>query len=44
MENVKDGHDEYAVKAHGLLLKMESFDMYFGLKLAYLPFDAEEPL
>ena len=40
----EDGHDEYAVKAHGLLLKMESFDMYFGLKLVYLIFSAGEHL
>ena len=44
LEKVEEGHDEYAVKAHGLLLKMESFDMYFGLKLAYLIFSAGEQL
>ena len=30
--------------AHGLLLKMVSFDTYFGLKLAYLIFAAGEQL
>lgn len=44
LEKVEGGHDEYAAKAHGLLLKMESFDMYFGLKLAYLIFSAAEQL
>ena len=44
MEKFEGGHDEYAAKAHGLLLKMESFDMYFGLKLAYLIFSAGEQL
>ena len=44
LEKVEEGHDEYAVKAHELLLKMESFDMYFGLKLAYLIFSAGEQL
>ena len=44
MEKVEEGHDEYAAKAHGLLLKIESFDMYFGLKLACLIFSAGKQL
>ena len=40
LETVKDGHDEYAAKAHGLHMRMESFDTYFGLKLAYAVFSA----
>ena len=42
LETVKDGHDEYAAKAHGLHMRMESFDTYFGLKLAYAVFSATE--
>ena len=42
LETLKDGHDEYAAKAHGLHMRMESFDTYFGLKLAYAVFSATE--
>ena len=42
LETVKDGHDEYAAKAHGLHMRMESFYTYFGLKLAYAVFSATE--
>jgi len=44
LEKVEEGHDEYAAKAHGLLIKMESFEVYFGLKLCYLMFSAGEQL
>ena len=42
LEEVQKGHDEYAAKASGLRVRMESFDIYFGLKLAYLFFSAAE--
>jgi len=35
LEKVEEGHDEYAAKAHGLLLKMESFEIYFGLNFLF---------
>ena len=38
------GHDEYAAKASGLLARMEIFDTYFALKLAYLVFSSAEQL
>ena len=34
--------DEYGLKAKGLLLSLEKFDTFFGLKLAYLLFGASE--
>ena len=37
------GH-EYAAKANGLLTRMEKFDTFFGLKLAYLVFSSAEQL
>ena len=40
LETVEVGHDEYAAKAHGLHMRMESFDTYFGLKLPYTVFSA----
>ena len=42
LETVEVGHDEYAAKAHGLHMRMESFDTYFGLKLAYTVYSAAE--
>ena len=36
LDIVQRGHDEYAAKAKGLLIHMESFSMFFSLKLAYL--------
>ena len=39
LETVEVGHDEYAAKAHGLRMRMES---YFGLKLAYTVYSAAE--
>ena len=44
LDTVQQGHDEYAAKAKGLLTQMESFDTFFGLKLAYLVYSAAEQL
>ena len=44
LEIIQKGHDEYAAKANGLLGRMECFDTYFALKLAYLVFSASEQL
>lgn len=35
LEEVEKGRDEYAAKAHGMMIQMEMFDTYFGLKLAH---------
>lgn len=42
LEEVQRGHDEYAAKASGILSKMDSFDTFFSLKLAYLVYSAAE--
>ena len=42
LEEVQKGHDEYAAKASGLRIRMESFDTYFGLKLSHLVFSPSE--
>ena len=42
LETVRQGHDEYAAKGSGLLAKMESFETFFSLKLAYRVFSAAE--
>lgn len=42
MESVRQGKDEYAAKANGLLSNLESFDTFFGLKLAELIFAPAE--
>ena len=42
LEIIQQGHDEYAAKGKGLLMRMESFDTLFSLKLAYLVFSAAE--
>ena len=42
LDEVSKGNDEYAAKARGLLTKMESFDIFFGLKLSHLIFGASE--
>ena len=42
LEKVEVGHDEYAAKEYGLHMRMETFDTYFGLKLAYTVFSAAE--
>ena len=38
LQCVEEGHDEYATKARGLLIQMESFELYFSLKLPYTVF------
>ena len=42
LEEVEKGHDEYAAKAHGMLIQLETFDTFFGLKLAHLIFSTCE--
>lgn len=42
LDIVQCGHDEYAAKAKGLLIHMESFSMFFSLKLAYLVYTPAE--
>ena len=37
-------HDEYGLKAYGILHSLEKFETYFGLKLAHLLFGASEQL
>ena len=44
LEEIQQGHDEYAAKASGLMVRMDNFDTYFALKLAYLVFSAAEQL
>ena len=44
LEEIACGHDEYAAKASGMVSKMENFDTFFSLKLAYLIFSAAEQL
>lgn len=44
LDTVQQGHDEYAAKAKGLLARLESFELFFGLKLAYLVYSATEQL
>jgi hypothetical protein len=42
LDEVRKGKDEYAAKANGLLMRMETFEILFGLKLAHLLFSASE--
>ncbi len=42
LEEISHEHDEYAAKASGLAAKMDAFDTFFGLKLAYLIFSASD--
>ena len=42
LEEIHQGHDEYAAKASGLMARMEQFDTFFALKLAHLLFSAAE--
>ena len=42
LEVVQQGQDEYAAKGKGLLMQMESFDIFFSLKLSFLIFSAAE--
>ena len=44
LQCVEEGRDEYAAKARGLLIQMESFELYFSLKLSYAFFAAVEQL
>ena len=44
LEEIATGHDDYAAKASGMVCKMESFDTFFALKLAYIIFSAAEQL
>lgn len=44
LEIIKQGKDEYAMKANGYLTQMEQFSVFFGLKLAHLIFAATEQL
>ena len=44
LEVVQQGHDEYTAKDKGLLARMESFDLFFGLHLAFCTFPAAEQL
>lgn len=42
LEEIQKGRDEYAAKAHGMLIQMEMFDTFFGLKLAHFIFSSAE--
>ena len=42
LEEVQEGHDEYAAKASGLFNKMEQFETCFGLQFAFLLFGPAE--
>ena len=44
LEVVTQGHDDHAAKAEGLLTKMETFELFFSLKLAYQIFSAAKQL
>ncbi len=44
LQQIEEGHDEYAAKARGLLIQMESFELYFSLKLSFVVFAAAEQL
>jgi len=38
LDEIQEGHNEYAAKANGLLNKIEDFDTFIGLKLSFLMF------
>ena len=42
LETIQQGYDEYDAKASGLLMQMESFELFFSLKLSLLVFSAAE--
>ena len=42
LDEVRKGKDEYAAKVNGLLMHMETFEMFFGVKLAHLLFSTSE--
>ena len=44
LEVIKEGKDEYALKAIGLLHNVDKFSTYYGLELSYLVFSATEQL
>ena len=44
LEIIKEGKDEYALKAIGYLNSMDKFSTYFGLELSNLVFSATEQL
>jgi len=44
LEVIKEGKDEYALKAIGFLNNMDKFSTYYGLELSYLVFSATEQL
>ena len=44
LDEVQKGTDDYAAKARGMLSRMETFEIYFGLQLAYLIFATSEQL
>ena len=37
-----ESHDEYGRRANGILIQLQCFDCYFGLKLSFLIFTATE--
>ena len=44
LDEIKEGKDENALKAVGLLNSMETFSVYFGLQLSHFIFSATEKL
>jgi len=44
LDEIKEGKDEHALKAVGLLNIIEKFSTYFGLQLSHLIFSATEQL
>ena len=42
LEEVQKGRHDYAAKAHAMILQMEMFDTFFGLKLSHFIFSAAE--
>ena len=44
LEEIRQGHDEYAAKASGMASKTDDFNTFLGLKHAYLIFSAAEQL
>jgi len=42
LDEVSNGNDEYTAKAKGVIMKMESFDIFNGLKLSNFIFSASE--
>ena len=42
LDEIQEGHDEYAAKANGLLNRMGEFETFFGLKLSHQIFAPAE--